>query len=392
MFRKIFTISAILMLVSTFLIADSGYALKKKSVTDDGIEIVDGETKKSALAGIDTLIEEAEFLQGQTFTTDKFRQMRREYGRRKTGNKKWDIGNTMLTNELNDMIMLGLIERTSTGNYKILQPMNKNQMKAIDAAFGTQIKPLTRKDGSREANIGLNSFDLIGRTSDEEKTQMKRIVSNVSVVEEVLKNTNRLDLLKNPLALEAIFAFKSGSIVRTKAEDILKSANVDIGSIFDDLSDTSRVVTAAKPQPAGSELAKLGETAQDSGVPAVTKPILKERFNQFSNTRVITITEAGLIGLPASARQKIKDKVINEGYALAIATNDEELFEEGKAEALIKEKLSGLEKSINTKVFFSLIKDAKTWSDLEKVIQKGVELGVLDESQAIAIRNALEKG
>lgn len=179
---------------------------------------------------------------------------------------------------------------------------------------------------------------------------------------------------------------------RLDADQIGSDRVTEIKNIIDDVLATPETVSMAEAAPA-IDVTGLGPLAQDGPQPAaVTKPILKKRFNEFSNTRVITITEAGLISLPASERQKIYDKVTKEKYALAIATDNEGLFEEGKAEALIKQKLPGLEDSINTKVFFSLIKNAKTWNDLEKAIQKGVELGALNEAQALAIRNALKKG
>ena len=172
--KRILSIAALLMFLGVFLAADIGYAAAPKGKTEQADEEAQGRTgKKSVLAGIETLLWAAKFSEGEEFTTAEYRGMREEYSR--TGNAEWTISDSMITQELNDMIMLGLIERVSRGNYVVRVAMDVPQKNLIDGRFGREVPSLTKTDGERENKpIGLNSWNLTDKSDDEKATMIHK--------------------------------------------------------------------------------------------------------------------------------------------------------------------------------------------------------------------------
>jgi hypothetical protein len=137
-------------------------------------------TKRSAYSACATLIQNDMFREGTDFTFEEFKNMRVSFGRAASGDENYSISDTMLYNELNDMIsILGAVERVSPGNYRVLASMSSGQMEDIDKQFRENITSLGRKDSDREAGIGLNSYDINAVTTDGEKAVARQIAGRV---------------------------------------------------------------------------------------------------------------------------------------------------------------------------------------------------------------------
>ncbi len=232
--KKLLSILMLLMFLGATLAADSGYALGKKGLDTDGAkEAGDRESKKSVLSGCDTLIEDGKFVEGTKFTLKEFKELRLAYGRKASGNEKWSISDDMLRRELNSMEMLGLITKGKEGQanlYRVAVSMSAPQMQRIDNRFGAEVASLMKSDSEREISegkyesIGLNSYDLIEVTTQEEKQEMKRIVGQVILTTKDITADNDL----KGVLYERVIALTEDAIINLSPE-VLKDKIKDIG-------------------------------------------------------------------------------------------------------------------------------------------------------------------
>ncbi|MBU3911763.1 MAG: hypothetical protein KKD90_04175 [Candidatus Omnitrophica bacterium] len=157
---------------------------------DDVKREIDGKIpggKRSAFNAWATLIRNNKFQEGAEFTYKEFEEMRIAFGKEVTGNSDYSISSTMLYNELNDLSsIVGVIERVSPGNYRVIVSMDSGQMQEINERY---------KEISSLRNVGLDSYDISRTTTSEEKVMARQIAGQVLASGQTIQTPDR----DNPL-------------------------------------------------------------------------------------------------------------------------------------------------------------------------------------------------
>lgn len=248
--RNKFVVLGIMVVTVVFMLVQSGYALEimKRPVTGDNenAQNTAGDTmkeennkdlpkkdKKSVYNGISTLIAKGKFTAGTEFELSEYKEDRLAYVNDLSdvneydiapGGESYSISDPMIHAELNSMMIMGLIQRTEKGKYRVLVSMTADQRDEIDRLFQSEIVRLHRKEPGLDRSIGLNAWTL-QNLSDQDKTKARRIVGNVLLSGKTIQTTSKDHPLQG-LGYESVIVFTDKQIQdkglkNTIAENIL---------------------------------------------------------------------------------------------------------------------------------------------------------------------------
>jgi hypothetical protein len=188
-----------------------------------------GKGKRSALNGGLTLASNSEINAGKEFTFKEYMELRRQFGIANVG-PDYEISDDMGHRELNDWMMLGTVERTGTGSYRVIIPMTEAQLISIDQRFQREIPLLAKTDPDPNRNgqkIGLNSYDLnrVAKLQPVAELIMKKIVGEVMLTGEPIVTTNTNAAYLNGITYEKVVTLTEKQIIGNRAlskEDLSK--------------------------------------------------------------------------------------------------------------------------------------------------------------------------